>query len=121
MVTTKLVQEDALNKKELLERIRESNEYEGDPYEKEVESKSWHIGALCSAFVAMLLYFLEWFVWGENCIAMIAPVVALFAVTSLLQAIRFKSAFRIVVAVVFCALFALTAVMCVLDYGFGWR
>ena len=110
-----------MDKRTLLDLIKEENQCVGDPYETEVEAKSWHISALCAGLFGMLLFFLEWFVWGEYSVVAIAPITVMLAIAYTVQAVRFKTAKKIVMAVFFDLLFAFLVVCLVLVYGFGWR
>lgn len=53
-----------MNKDELLSKIKEENENE-EPYETEVSTFGWNIGAVCSLAVALLIGLFERILLGE--------------------------------------------------------
>ena len=108
-----------MNKKELLDLIREENE-ENEPFEKEVSSFSWKIGAIVALGLSLVIYYLEWFFWGNHNYGLFISIVSLLAVKFTIKAMKIKTMSSIVYAIILFTIFVLITVVYIHAFINGW-
>lgn len=108
-----------MNREDLLKKIREENEYDS-PYEYEVSSSSWRIGAVVALVVSMVIFYLERIVWGKYNVGLFMSVMTIMAVKETVSAVKIKTASSIVYAVVSVVLFIVTLIIYIIAFVIGW-
>ena len=108
-----------MKKEEFLKIIREENE-ENEPYEKEISSFTWKIGAIVSVALSLVIYFVEWFFWEKQNLGLFISVTSILAVKFVIEAIKVKNASTIVYAIIFSSSFVVDLVLYVIAFNNGW-
>ena len=93
-------------KEELLRKMREENEC-SDPFEKEVSSFSWKIGAIVALAISFIFSYLEWILYDKYNVAMFTAIALMLAIKYIIKATKIKCISYIVYSVLF-SLLAIT-------------
>lgn len=93
-------------KEEFLKKMREENE-RSDPFEKEISSFSWKIGAIVALGISIIFYYLEWILYGKYNFAMFTAIILMLAIKFIIKATKIKCISYIVYSVLF-SLIAIT-------------
>ena len=108
-----------MNKEEFLKTIREENE-ENEPYENEISAFSWKIGAIFALGLSLIIYYLEWFFWGNHNYGLFLAILSILAVKFAIKAKKIKSISSIVYAVIFSTFFIVLTIVYVVAFINGW-
>lgn len=108
-----------MNKEEFLKIIREENE-ENEPYEKEISAFSWKIGAIVALGLSLVIYYLEWFFWGNHNYGLFISIVSILAVKFTIKAKKIKTASSVVYAIIFFASWVALTVIYIIAFINGW-
>lgn len=108
-----------MNKEEFLKKMREENE-RNDPFEEEISSFSWKIGAIVALALSLILYYLEWLFFGNHNFAMFAAILSMLAIKFIIKATKIKCISYIFYSILFSLLAITFLISYIIAFVNGW-
>lgn len=108
-----------MNKEEILKIFRKENEA-NDPYEKEISSFAWKIGAIVAFGLSVVIFCFELIFRGNYNYGLFISLVSILAVKFTLEAIKLKKAWSIAFAIIYSCVFVIIVVVCIIAFLNGW-
>ncbi len=108
-----------MNKEEFLKKMRQENEG-NDPFEKETSSFSWKIGAIVALALSFILFYLEWFFFGNYNFALFVAFLPMLAIQFIIKATKIKCISDIVYSVIFSILSVVAITTYIIAFVNGW-
>lgn len=108
-----------MNREDFLKRIREDSEC-NDPYEKEISSFSWKMGAIVAVALSFIIYFFEWLCYDRYNLGLFVAILTMLAIKFIIEAIKIKRTSNIVFSIAFSFLAVVATVFYIIAFMNGW-
>ena len=109
-----------MDRKEFLEMARMENEYNDDPFEAEVNKRTWQISAIVAGIVAAVIFVAELIFFEHYNFAVFSVFAIMLALKIIPTAIRIRSVQNTALAILSGATALLSIILYVISFIYGW-
>ncbi|MBQ7344366.1 MAG: hypothetical protein IJW53_06375 [Clostridia bacterium] len=108
-----------MDKKNLLDRIREENEAD-DPFEREALALAMRIGGIVALAMCLIIFYLEWMILGKYNLGLFIVPVSILTVKNVIMSIKLKETSTIICSVIYSILLIVLIIVYIIAFLNGW-